>query len=47
LIRLGVQNFQIEGLLTELPTASFNFFSEGRTIVIPYEAIAQTELTQL
>lgn len=46
-IRLGTQVFGIEWIIEELPATTISLFDEWRTILLPYDQVASTQLTQL
>lgn len=46
MIQVGETDFRIQGIITEQTSAWFNFLDEGRTIILPYELVDQTGLTE-
>jgi len=44
-IKLGSLELPVLGIITQQASVWFNFLDEGRTIIIPYELVKQTNLT--
>ncbi len=45
-IEIGVATFQVAGIVTQIPDASFSVFTNGPTIIMHYQDVEQTELIQ-